>query len=63
MFDPMNPEAIAKAIEYLLEQTELMEEMGRNGRSTVLEKYNWEQESAKLLDIYNNLLNNTIRKG
>jgi len=54
--DPMNPKEIAKAIEYLLERPDLMEEMGRNGKKAVLEKYNWEQESAKLLDIYNNLL-------
>jgi len=55
--DPMNPEEIAKAIEYLLEQPELMEEMGRNGQNAVLEKYNWEQESIKLLDVYANILN------
>jgi len=29
--------------------------MGENGRKTILEKYNWENESKKLLKIYKNL--------
>lgn len=58
--DPMNSKEIAKAIEYLQERPELMEEMGRNGRNAVLEKYNWEQESIKLLDVYTNILRSKI---
>jgi glycosyltransferase involved in cell wall biosynthesis len=30
--------------------------MGRNGRKTVLENYNWETESKKLLTVYADLL-------
>ena len=30
--------------------------MGKNGRRAVLEKYNWEKEGEKLLDIYYKLL-------
>ncbi len=29
-----------------------MEEMGKNGRRAVMEKYNWERESQKLLELY-----------
>jgi len=54
--DPMDPKAIAWAVEYLLERPELMEEMGRNGRNAVLEKYNWEKESIKLLNLYRSLV-------
>lgn len=50
--DPLNPRGIAKAIEYLIEHPELRQEMGANGRRAVQEKYNWEQESKKLLNLY-----------
>ncbi|HGJ64141.1 TPA: glycosyltransferase [bacterium] len=55
--DPMNPKAIAEAIEYLLERPELMNEMGENGRKAVLEKYSWQKESEKLIKIYSDILN------
>ena len=58
--NPMNPREIAAATEYLLERPELMEEMGKNGRKAVLEKYNWEQEAKKLLILYGKLLHKTI---
>ncbi len=50
--DPLNIEKIAKAIEYFIEQPELIKEMGENGRRMVLEKHNWEKESKKLLKLY-----------
>lgn len=53
--DPMKPREIAEAIEYLLKRPELMEEMGKNGQMAVLEKYNWEQESNKLLNLMTKL--------
>lgn len=55
--DPMKPEKIAGAIEYLLERPELMKRMGKNGYKAVLEKYNWERETRKLLAIYTEALN------
>jgi glycosyltransferase involved in cell wall biosynthesis len=33
--------------------------MGENGREAVLEKYNWETESKKLLALYSELLGGT----
>jgi len=53
--DPTNPREIAKAIEYLIEHPEKAKKMGENGRRAVLEKYNWENESKKLLKIYEEL--------
>lgn len=50
--DPRSPEEIAKAIDYLLSNPDVSEEMGRNGRLAVESKYNWENESKKLLEIY-----------
>lgn len=56
--DPLNPQEIAQAIEYLLDHPELRQKMGENGRRAVLEKYNWENEAKKLLALYQELLEN-----
>lgn len=53
--DPTKPKAIAKAAEWLIEHPEEAQKMGENGRKAVLEKYNWEAESKKLLKIYGEL--------
>jgi glycosyltransferase involved in cell wall biosynthesis len=50
--DPTRPEAIARAMEYLIEHPHEAKQMGANGRRAVLERYNWEKESRKLLQIY-----------
>jgi glycosyltransferase involved in cell wall biosynthesis len=50
--DPTKPEEIAKAVEYLMAHPDEAREMGKNGRKAVLEKYNWEKESEKLLEVY-----------
>ena len=54
--DPLDPKAIAQAIEYLLTHPEEARQMGENGRRAVVEKYNWEQEKEKLLNLYEELL-------
>lgn len=54
--DPLNPREIAKAIEYLIKHPDEARRMGENGRKAVLEKYNWEAESKKLLAVYQRLL-------
>lgn len=54
--DPLKPKEIADAIRYLLEHSEEAKEMGENGRKAVEEKYNWETESEKLLQVYRRLL-------
>ena len=53
--DPLNPEEIAEAIEYLLEHPEERYRMGENGREAVFEKYNWKDEGKKLLVLYGEL--------
>ena len=54
--DPTDPVAIAGAIEQLADQPERRRQMGANGRRMVLEKYNWEAESRRLLDAYARLI-------
>lgn len=54
--DPMNPAAIAKAIDYLVQHPGEARQMGENGRRAVLERYNWSVEEAKLLAFYKQIL-------
>lgn len=54
--DPMNPKAIAEAIEWLLTHPKDAEEMGKRGREAVATKYNWAQEEKKLVGVYNDLV-------
>jgi glycosyltransferase involved in cell wall biosynthesis len=51
--DPLDPHAIARAIDYLITHPEEAEQMGRNGQKAVLEQYNWDNEEQKLFDFYN----------
>ncbi|MFS0689431.1 glycosyltransferase family 4 protein [Sporosarcina sp. 179-K 8C2 HS] len=50
--NPEQPEAIAEAINYLYDNPDVAERMGRNGRKAVESEYNWEQESRKLIEAY-----------
>ncbi|MEA3477979.1 MAG: glycosyltransferase family 4 protein [Bacteroidota bacterium] len=53
--DPMQPEKIGEAINRLLDDPELAEKMGNRGRKMVREKYNWDLEKLKLIDLYNSI--------
>ncbi|MGQ0829488.1 MAG: glycosyltransferase family 4 protein [Bacteroidota bacterium] len=53
--DPENPQAIADALNLMLADSKVSEQMGKNGRKVVLEKYNWGIEEKKLISIYNSL--------
>ncbi len=55
LVDPLKPEEIADAVIYLLENPEEAEKMGRNGRKSVLEQYNWGIEEQKLIKLYNQI--------
>lgn len=50
--NPVNEKEIAKAIDNLLSNKKLAEQMGQNGRRAVEEKYNWEKEEIKLVKFY-----------
>lgn len=54
--DPLEPSEIANAVQYLIEHQADACRMGENGRSAVLERYNWEREREKLLALYSRLL-------
>lgn len=50
--DPLNPKAIAGAIDYLVMNPDEARRMGENGRQAVLSKYNWTTEEKKLCAFY-----------
>lgn len=54
--DPLNPKAIAKAIDYLVTHPQDAERIGRNGQRAVIERYNWSNEKIKLVQLYADLL-------
>lgn len=53
--DPLDPAAIAAAIDQLVTQPERARRMGENGRLAVEHKYNWSTEEQKLLALYESL--------
>lgn len=56
--DPLDPAAIAHAIDYLISNPEEARRMGENGRAAVMNQYNWPTEEKKLLAFYADLLSN-----
>jgi glycosyltransferase involved in cell wall biosynthesis len=55
--DPLDTDAIAKAIDALVSDPEKAKRMGDNGREAIHEKYNWEQESKSLISLYKEIAN------
>jgi len=50
--NPLSPPEIARAVEYVLTHPREAEEMGRCGQATVLERFNWDTEAEKLIQLY-----------
>lgn len=59
--DPRDPAAIAAAIDHLASHPRQARDMGANGRRAVLARYNWENEEAKLIAFYADLLSSDPR--
>jgi glycosyltransferase involved in cell wall biosynthesis len=55
LVDTTNPRQIADAIVYLFEHPREAKAMGDQGKKAVQEKYNWEIEKQKLLNVYQRL--------
>ena len=56
LVDPLNPTAIADAIDTLVANPDMAQRMGENGRRAVEERYNWGIEEQKLLAFYERIL-------
>lgn len=55
LVDPLDPAAIAAAIDRLLADPEEARRMGERGRDAVERVYNWQAEEARLLALYESL--------
>jgi glycosyltransferase involved in cell wall biosynthesis len=53
--NPYDPKDIAEKILYLLDKPDEVKKLGERGRKLIEEKYSWEEESKKLLNMYRNL--------
>jgi glycosyltransferase involved in cell wall biosynthesis len=53
--DPLKPNEIANAIDYLVTHPDEARRLGQNGRRAVVERYNWTVEEGKLLAFYGRL--------
>jgi len=56
LVDPLKPEAIARAIEYLALNPHEAEAMGQRGREAVERCFNWANEERALITFYSSLL-------
>lgn len=56
LVDPLDPEAIAEAMCWVMDHPEEAEDMGRCGREAVEQQYHWQPEAEKLLALYDKLL-------
>jgi len=55
LVNPMNPEEIANAIRWILEHPAKAGKMGKRGQNAVQNKYNWQKEGKKLVNVYKKL--------
>lgn len=56
LVDPLQPRAIAGAMQWMLDNPEQARAMGRRGRAAVEQCYTWEREAEKLVGLYADLL-------
>lgn len=54
--NPAEPAALAQALQWMVEHPDECEAMGKKGITKVREQYNWDIESARLLQLYRNIL-------
>lgn len=54
--DPDDPRAVAAALRRLCDDPEEARAMGLRGRRAVRERFNWDREAGRLLDLYRELL-------
>ncbi|MBC8180634.1 glycosyltransferase [candidate division KSB1 bacterium] len=56
LVDPLDPQSIADAIEWLLKNPQAAERMGSKGKEAVQNQFNWEIEENKLINFYRKIV-------
>lgn len=59
LVDTTSAQAVADAVVYLFNNEKIAKKMSANGSKAIAERYNWEIESKKLLQVYERLSSNT----
>ena len=54
--DPLDPKAIAEAIDFIINNPDRARQMGENGQQAVQTRYNWGVEKVKLFKVYAQVL-------
>lgn len=54
--DPLDADAIARAVVYIVADPDRARRMGQNGRRLIEDKFNWANEEIKLIEFYRQLL-------
>jgi len=53
--NPKNSDEISKAINYIVENPKLAQEMGESGKKAIINTFNWAKEEVKLFTVYKKL--------
>lgn len=56
--EPDNITSIKQSIQFLLDNPQIAQQKGQNGKQAVEESFNWYSQEVKLCRLYNNILNN-----
>lgn len=59
--DPLDSQAIARNLEYLVHNQEARSTLGKHGRKAFETQYNWAKEEEKLLEAYQQMLKKSAR--
>jgi glycosyltransferase involved in cell wall biosynthesis len=60
--NPLDEDAIVSAMQWMADHPDEAERMGINGRRAVVEKYHWDLEARKLINITQKVLNHNSRR-
>jgi glycosyltransferase involved in cell wall biosynthesis len=60
--DPLSPEKLADAIQWICENPSEAHDMGVRGKEAIVNTYNWEKEGAKLIDFYESIMSDVAFK-
>ena len=55
VFNPADPDSIARVIDYIIDNPKESIKMGLNGHQAVIDKFNWNNEEKKLFSLYKNI--------
>lgn len=56
LVDPTSPDAIAGAMQWILDHPQEARQMGERGRQAAIQTYNWQPEGEKLVALYRRIL-------